>query len=154
MTGRRRTIRIGVDCGGTNTDAVLVDLTPGAAEVVLSKCKTPTTPQVTHGIQHAVRAALAAAPEVDRKDIHALSVGTTHFVNALVQRSEAHLERVAVIRLCGSFSRRTPPFASFPYELRELLEGPHFLVEGGLQIDGSEVSEVRHVSAIGLIRHR
>ena len=82
--------------------------------------------------------------------MQALSVGTTHFVNALIQRSKAHLERVAVIRLCGSFSRRTPPFASFPYELRELLEGPHFLVEGGLQIDGSEISEVSELSPISL----
>ena len=50
MAVSNRTIRLGVDCGGTNTDAVLVDLTPGAPEVVISKFKTPTTPQVTHGI--------------------------------------------------------------------------------------------------------
>ena len=38
-------IRIGIDVGGTNTDAVLMD-----GSVVLAEVKTPTTPDVTGGI--------------------------------------------------------------------------------------------------------
>ena len=148
MVTPNRTLRIGVDCGGTNTDAVLVDLTTGASEVVLAKFKTPTTPEVTHGIQTAITTVLEAVPSIKKINVQAVSVGTTHFVNALVQRSAAQLERVAVIRLCGAFSRRAPPFASFSYELRELLEGPHFLVQGGLQIDGSEISQVSDSTAV------
>jgi N-methylhydantoinase A/oxoprolinase/acetone carboxylase beta subunit len=45
-------LRIGVDVGGTHTDAVLLD----AAHTVLAKAKVPTTPDVTGG----VRGALAA----------------------------------------------------------------------------------------------
>jgi hypothetical protein len=56
--------------------------------------------------------------KVDLQDIEAVAVGTTHFVNALVERNDEFLERVAVIRLCGAFTRGSPPFASFPYELR------------------------------------
>jgi hypothetical protein len=48
-----------------------------------------------------------------------------------------------VIRLCGPYSRLSPPFAGFPYELRHVLEGPAFLVEGGIQVDGKEISKVR-----------
>ncbi|WWC91500.1 uncharacterized protein L201_006446 [Kwoniella dendrophila CBS 6074] len=140
-----REIRIGVDCGGTNTDAAVLDLTPGAEKVVLAASKTPTTPQVTNGIQKVISKVLKQCEtenNLKKKDIKAISIGTTHFVNALIQRSENGLERVAVIRLCGPFSRRTPPFAGFPYELREILQGPCFFVEGGLQIDGSEISSV------------
>lgn len=136
-------IRIGIDCGGTNTDAAVLDLAPNAPKVVLATTKTPTTPEVTLGIQTAITKVLDDLENVELHHIEAVSIGTTHFVNALIQRSADHLSRVAVIRLCGPFSRNTPPFAGFPYELRELLEGPHFFLKGGLQIDGSLISSVR-----------
>lgn len=141
-TAEERKLRIGVDCGGTNTDAVILDLSEGAKEVVLAASKAPTTPEVTHGIQDAINAVLNATPSIRAQSIQAVSIGTTHFVNALISRSTDRLARVAVIRLCGPFSRATPPFAGFPFELREIMEGPTFLVEGGLQIDGSEIAQV------------
>ncbi|VAV91791.1 Hydantoinase/oxoprolinase family protein, partial [hydrothermal vent metagenome] len=42
-------MRIGVDVGGTNTDAVLLD-----GDRVLSWCKMPTTPNVGDGITAAI----------------------------------------------------------------------------------------------------
>jgi N-methylhydantoinase A/oxoprolinase/acetone carboxylase beta subunit len=65
-----------------------------------------------------------------------------HFVNALVERNRARLDRVAVIRLCGPFTHGTPPFVGFPLDLKHILKGPCFLVSGGLQIDGSEIASV------------
>ncbi|ORY25549.1 putative hydantoinase [Naematelia encephala] len=142
-TGPRQILRLGVDCGGTNTDAVLLDLTPGSKKVVLDATKSPTTPEVTHGIQAAVSTVLnRSTTTVQRAGIQAVSIGTTHFVNALITRSSEHLERVAVVRLCGPYSQRTPPFIGFPYELRDIMEGPHFFVNGGLQIDGRQITEV------------
>lgn len=142
-TDSASTIRIGVDCGGTNTDAVLLDLTPGAERVVLDATKSPTTPEVTHGVRAAVSTLLDRCTDNSQRErIQAVSIGTTHFVNALITRSNKHIERVAVVRLCGPYSRRTPPFIGFPYELRDIIEGPHFFVEGGLQIDGREISQV------------
>lgn len=135
-------IRIGVDVGGTNTDAVVVDLAPSAKDVILASTKTPTTSDVSLGVQKSIEIVLKNASHIPRENIQAVNIGTTHFVNALIQRSAAHLERVAVIRLCGTFTRSTPPFAGFPYELRALLEGPHYFVDGGLQIDGSEIAPV------------
>ncbi|KII93913.1 hypothetical protein PLICRDRAFT_102080 [Plicaturopsis crispa FD-325 SS-3] len=134
-------LRLGVDVGGTNTDAVLLDLSPGPRRgLVLASAKHLTTSDVTLGIQNAVQRVLEHAQNTAH--IQALSIGTTHFVNALIERDPRRLDKVAVIRLCGPFSRGTPPFVGFPRDLRDLLEGPHFLLSGGLQIDGSEISPV------------
>lgn len=157
MTVAHKTLRIGVDVGGTNTyvvgfnackrctdalsDAVILDLTPGAPTPVLASHKATTTPDVTLGIQNAVKATLEKA-NVDKSKIQAVAIGTTSFVNSLIERNAEKLEKVAVVRLCGPYSRLSPPFAGFPYELRHVLEGPAFLVEGGIQVDGKEISKV------------
>ncbi|KAG2059779.1 hydantoinase [Suillus hirtellus] len=134
-------LRLGVDVGGTNTDAVLLDLSEGSRRGhVLASAKHLTTPDVTLGIQNAIESVLTRAQS--KSNIQALCIGTTHFVNALVERDPRRLDRVAVIRLCGPFTHGTPPFVGFPHELRDLLEGPHFLLSGGLQIDGSEIASV------------
>ena len=49
-------LRLGIDVGGTNTDAVVLD----RYDRVLAKAKLPTTPDVTGGIEDAVDAVLAA----------------------------------------------------------------------------------------------
>ncbi|KAH7913302.1 hydantoinase, partial [Hygrophoropsis aurantiaca] len=134
-------LRLGVDVGGTNTDAVLLDISPGSRRgLVLASAKRPTTSEVTLGIQDAIQSVLQQVQNTS--NIQALSIGTTHFVNALVEKDPKRLDRVAVIRLCGPFTQGTPPFVGFPYDLRHLLEGPCFLVSGGLQIDGSEIAVV------------
>lgn len=130
-------LRLGVDVGGTNTDAVLLDILQG----VIASAKHPTTPDVTRGIQQAIKDVIDQVPNATI-DIQSVSIGTTHFVNALIERDPARLDRVAVIRLCGPFSHGTPPFVGFPLDLRAFLQGPCFLVSGGLQIDGSEISSV------------
>ncbi|KAF8839162.1 putative hydantoinase [Paxillus ammoniavirescens] len=137
----RPVLRLGVDVGGTNTDAVLLNMSEGSQRgQVLASSKHLTTPDVTQGIQNAIQDVLDQVP--DATTIQAVSIGTTHFVNALVERNRTRLDRVAVIRLCGPFTHGTPPFVGFPRELRDLLEGPCFLVSGGLQIDGSEIASV------------
>ncbi|KAM0746963.1 putative hydantoinase [Meredithblackwellia eburnea MCA 4105] len=134
-----RRLRLGVDVGGTNTDAVLLDLAPTHRGAVLASHKAPTTKDVTDGIEAAIRAVL---PSDTLEAVQTLSIGTTHFVNALVERNTRLLDRVAVIRLCGPFSHGTPPFVGFPRELRAILEGPSFLLSGGLQIDGREIAPI------------
>ncbi|KAK8847715.1 hypothetical protein IAR55_005574 [Kwoniella newhampshirensis] len=141
MTVTRKSLRIGVDVGGTNTDAVILDLTPSTTTPILASFKSPTTPDVTLGIQRAISGCLEQA-STDRSRIQAIAIGTTSFVNSLVERDVRKLERVGVIRLCGAHSRLCPPFVSFPYELRAVLEGPVWMAEGGLQVDGKEISTV------------
>ncbi|WWC72806.1 uncharacterized protein I206_106770 [Kwoniella pini CBS 10737] len=141
MTVAHKTLRVGVDVGGTNTDAVILDLTPGTEHPVLASFKSPTTPDVTVGIQKAISGCLDKS-STDKSRIEAISIGTTSFVNSLVERDPRKLERVGVVRLCGPHSRLCPPFVSFPFELRAVLEGPVWMVEGGLQVDGKEISSV------------
>ena len=47
-------LRIGIDVGGTNTDAVVLDV----ENRLLAKFKTPTTPDLTSGIATALEAVL------------------------------------------------------------------------------------------------
>jgi N-methylhydantoinase A/oxoprolinase/acetone carboxylase beta subunit len=82
--------RIGIDVGGTNTDAVLLE--DGR---VVHAVKTPTTAEVTTGIVDAL-ARLISHPEVAAGTIDGVMIGTTHFVNAVVQRRD--LSRVAAVR--------------------------------------------------------
>lgn len=144
-------LRLAVDVGGTNTDAVLLH---GDSVIGLAKCRTSA--DVLSGIQSAVKAALAGSnvgafvitvdtstPDVsdmqrmstdasvlaaDSADVSACMLGTTHFVNACVQCRG--LARVAVFRLCGPATRALPPCCDIPVELRSALEIQHQLLDG------------------------
>ncbi|KAL2849707.1 hypothetical protein BJX68DRAFT_255403 [Aspergillus pseudodeflectus] len=134
--------RIGVDEAGTNTDAVLIALD---SMTIIASHKSPTTPDVTTGITNAVRTVIDAA-NVSLSSIGCVIIGTTHFVNAVVQRSPS-LRRVAVIRLCGGpddgFGRGIPPFIDFPSDLRSCIESDRqYFCHGGYQISGEEISSV------------
>ena len=66
-------MKIGVDVGGTNTDAVIM----GPAGVA-GWCKTPTTADVFSGIVQAITRAKEEA-DVDAADIDCVMIGTTQF---------------------------------------------------------------------------
>ena len=82
---------LGVDTGGTYTDAVIVD---EAADLVIGKAKSLTTrADLALGIGRAVDAALAQSG-VAAKDVALVSLSTTLATNALV---EGQGGRVALI---------------------------------------------------------
>jgi N-methylhydantoinase A/oxoprolinase/acetone carboxylase beta subunit len=122
--------RIGVDVGGTNTDAVLLE--DGR---VVHAVKTPTTEDVTGGIVVAL-GKLTGHPDVARRSIEGVVIGTTHFVNAVVQRR--HLSRVAAIRIGLPASASLPPFCDWPDDLAQLVRGEVVMLEGGHEYDGRE----------------
>src|SRR5216683_7001264 len=122
--------RIGIDVGGTNTDAVLLE--DGR---VVHAVKTPTTSDVTGGIVAAL-GLLTRHPEVSRSRIDGVVIGTTHFVNAVVQRR--HLSPVAAIRIGLPASASLPPFCDWPSDLAALVRGQVFVLEGGHEYDGRE----------------
>src|SRR3954451_4878111 len=119
--------RIGIDVGGTNTDAVLVD--DGKVKVAV---KAPTTADVTTGIVNATRLLREQYRYTD--DIAAVLVGTTHFVNAVVQRR--HLSKVAAIRIGAPATTALPPFVDWPEDLAELVNGGVWQLQGGHDYDG------------------
>jgi N-methylhydantoinase A/oxoprolinase/acetone carboxylase beta subunit len=141
----KRALRIGVDVGGTNTDAVLLDLDAVHQDSrgVLAFHKTPTTsPNVTDGIETAVANILQQAGEDCVSEITCLIIGTTHFLNAVIERDRHRLSKVAVIRLSKSFTKDIPPFSDFPPVLAEMLHGYHGYIDGGLHIDGSQEAPI------------
>ncbi|MEV4318891.1 hydantoinase/oxoprolinase family protein [Actinocrispum sp. NPDC049592] len=143
-------MRIGIDVGGTNTDAVLLS----AANRLLASVKTPTTPDVTDGVAWAVNdllAAAAAAGAIERiDDLQAVMIGTTHFTNAIVERRG--LTPTAVVRLALPATAALPPLVGWPKQLREAVGTQHYLVHGGYEYDGSELAtmdpdELKRVAA-------
>ena len=123
-------LRLGVDVGGTNTDAVVLD----AEDRLLAKAKVPTTPDVTKGIE----AALAGVVEqVDRARITHAMFGTTHATNAVLERRG--LRRVGVLRLGGPATQAIRPLFGWPDDLREAVSAGERIVHGGFEFDGREL---------------
>ena len=125
-------MRIGVDVGGTNTDAVILD----GARVVAS-VKRPTSADVSTGIKNAIAALLSDAA-IGPAEVAAVMIGTTHFTNAFIQA--AGLARVAAIRIGFPAARSIPPFASWPVRMREAVGGYAKMVAGGFQFDGRPIA--------------
>ena len=123
--------RIGIDVGGTNTDAVLV--TDRGIEQAI---KTPTTADVTSGVVNALQSLLAACDK-DFGLIDAVMLGTTHFTNAVVQRRD--LIKTAAIRIGLPASASLPPFVDWPKDLAAIADGGVYMLEGGHEYDGRPI---------------
>ena len=135
-------MRIGLDVGGTNTDAVLMNGTK-----LLAQAKRPTTPDVTTGLLAALEEVVKSAPT--ETEIQAVMLGTTHFTNALLEGKS--LAPTAVIRLCRPATTLLPPLVDWPNALRKTIGGHGYMLDGGNEFDGSEISpfdpdEVRKVA--------
>ena len=125
-------MRIGIDVGGTNTDAVLMD-----GLDVLGWRKTPTTPDVGFGIIEVLRELLAQT-KVSAADVQAVMIGTTHFTNAIVERRR--LVEVAAIRLGLPATRSLPPLTDWPADLASAVGRHRYLLRGGNEFDGREIA--------------
>ncbi|KAI8940170.1 hypothetical protein NX059_003877 [Plenodomus lindquistii] len=80
---------------------------------------------------------------IEPASIASVTIGTTHFVNAVVTRDASRLSKVAVIRLSSAFSKHVPPCVDWPSSLRNIVLGHYALVKGGLEIDGSLISDIK-----------
>lgn len=126
-------MRIGVDVGGTNTDAALI-----RGRKVIAAVKRPTSADVGSGIVEAVEALIAEA-RVKPDDIAAVMIGTTHFTNAFVQRRD--LTKVLALRIGAPASRGVPPYSGWPADVRGAVFGGSELVAGGFEYDGRPIAE-------------
>ncbi|KAN0115026.1 hypothetical protein V8E51_004570 [Hyaloscypha variabilis] len=125
---------IGIDVGGTNTDSVILQ-----NESVLAWHKTATTLDIHQGVETAIAAVVKKAG-TPPSHVDCVKIGTTQFVNAVLEQDASKLDKVAVIRLCGPYSRGSPPFLDFPPRLRTLVEGHFGYVDGGYQVDGTPIT--------------
>lgn len=123
-------MRIGIDVGGTNTDAVIID-----GQNVKASIKTATTTNVLDGIVTALESMLKQeSPE----KIESVMLGTTHFANALVEGKR--LSKTAVVRLGYPYGQALPPFVNFPEHLKGHMKGPTYILPGGHEFDGREIT--------------
>lgn len=99
-------IRVGIDVGGTNTDAVLVE-----GGTVRHAVKTMTTREVELGIVAAMKR-LVSESAVAPRWIDAVMIGTTHFTNAVVQRRD--VSRIGAVRIGLPAAATLPPFVDWP----------------------------------------
>jgi len=127
-------LRIGVDVGGTNTDAVLMENSD-----VQNSCKAPTTPDVMTGVLNALNTVLESSG-VDRSQVDAVMIGTTHFTNAVVQRQS--LAPTAAVRLGLPATSSLVPMVDWPEDLRQLIGNHYALAHGGNEFDGRKISEI------------
>lgn len=125
-------LRLGIDVGGTNTDAVVLD----RDDRLLAKAKRPTSADVTTGIGAALDAVLADAA-VDKERITHVMLGTTHATNAVLERRS--LDRVAVVRIGAPSSTAVPPLIMWPDDLRAAVSAGEAIVSGGIEFDGREI---------------
>lgn len=137
-------MRIGIDVGGTNTDAALLD-----GRRVLAEVKVPTTRDVTGGIREALGVLLERSG-VESGSVQAVMIGTTHFTNAVVEAKR--LVPVAAVRLGLPATKALPPMVDWPQRLRDALGGHVYLCHGGHEFDGRSLSplnpeELRRVAA-------
>jgi N-methylhydantoinase A/oxoprolinase/acetone carboxylase beta subunit len=137
-------MRIGIDVGGTNTDAALMD---GA--IVRGACKSPTTADVSSGITAVLRQVLAMTG-VSVGEIKAVMIGTTHFTNAVVERRR--LLEVAAIRLGLPATKALPPMTDWPRDLADTLGRHTFMVHGGNEFDGRKIAPLDEVELARIAR--
>jgi N-methylhydantoinase A/oxoprolinase/acetone carboxylase beta subunit len=125
-------LRIGVDVGGTNTDAVVM-----AGRDILAAIKVPTSADVTSGLMQALREVQAQAG-IAPADVGLVVIGTTHFTNAVIERK--HLSETAVVRLCLPAAQCLPPMVDWPADLRAVVGDHVFLASGGVEFDGTPIA--------------
>jgi N-methylhydantoinase A/oxoprolinase/acetone carboxylase beta subunit len=124
--------RIGVDVGGTNTDAVVM-----AGRDIVAAVKVSTSTDVTSGLIQALHQVLTSA-RLAPSDITMVVIGTTHFTNAVIERRQ--LSETAVVRLCLPAAQCLLPMVDWPADLRAAVGNHHYLSSGGLEFDGTPIA--------------
>ncbi|ADU51959.1 Hydantoinase/oxoprolinase [Thermaerobacter marianensis DSM 12885] len=125
--------RLGIDVGGTNTDAVILD----ENRRVVAKAKTPVTDDVISGIVQVVSRVIREAG-IDPSQITHAMLGTTQVTNAIIERRG--LLPVGILRLGSPATHAIRPLAAWPEDLRRAVEGPVAIVPGGVEYDGRPIS--------------
>jgi len=136
---------LGVDVGSTNTDAVIVDENRNFIE----GAKSTTTPDITTGIINSMKLVLEKA-KVNKDDIVAVSFGTTHVINAIVQRKG--LGRVGVIRIGAPATRSVEPGIDWPEDLKKVVIAGYTIIRGGHEYTGEQIVELDRDAVIKTLK--
>ena len=125
-------MRIGIDVGGTHTDAVILD-----QQSVVASTKVLTSPNVRDGVVNALDDVLEQSG-VERQTIEAVMIGTTQFTNAVIERRE--LAQTAIIRIALPSGEMVPPMIDWPDDIGEAIGRNVYMVHGGKTYDGFPIA--------------
>eukprot|EP00794_Sanderia_malayensis_P007001 gene7000-7786_t len=145
------TLCIGVDVGGTNTDVVILQ-----GNNIAAKAKIATTIDITSGVASCIDSVInnlaqkiTQTPHEVKNLLTRVSIGTTHFINAVIQRK--NLDKVSVIRLCGPSSKALPPFIDFPSDLKDEINAGCYLLNGGFHFDGRQITALDEEEVVSAV---
>ncbi|WP_320127501.1 hydantoinase/oxoprolinase family protein [uncultured Sphaerochaeta sp.] len=124
--------RLGIDVGGTNTDAVLID----ENLTVVADIKQPTSEDIYSGILEALHKILEIS-KVDKSLITKAMLGTTQCTNAIVERK--HLSKIGILRIGAPASVAIPPMVDWAESLKSIAVKT-VVVGGGYEYDGKEIA--------------
>ena len=127
------TLKMGIDIGGTHTDAVLID---GHGNIIAWNKATTTSP-IEHGFMKVLKDLLHKAGRPP-KSITEISIGTTHALNAIIERQG--LNSVGLIRLAGHQPMTLPPCYAWPNDLRQAILCGVEQLNGGYECDGRSLT--------------
>ncbi len=127
-------MRIGIDVGGTHTDAVLLE-----NDNIIATNKSLTTSDVASGIIESLHALLNKA-QIGPEGVAGVMIGTTQFTNAVVERRQ--LSPVAIIRLALPSGKGCPPMIEWPEDLRDTIKPSIYNCHGGYLYDGHPVVQI------------
>ena len=124
--------KLGIDVGGTNTDAVLVD----ENRTVVADIKYPTSADIYDGILGAMRTVLEVSG-VDPKQIHQAMLGTTQCTNAIVERK--NLAPIGILRIGAPATTGIRPMVDWAEDIQKIAVGST-IIGGGFEYDGKELA--------------
>ncbi len=127
-------LRIGIDVGGTHTDAVLLD-----GDAVIASTKALTSADVTTGILDALETILTEHRGIE-DTVEAVMLGTTQFTNAVIERRE--LAEVAAVRIGIPSGTGIPPKIGWPDDVARSLGDNVYMIRGGYLYDGWALAEL------------
>lgn len=124
--------KLGIDVGGTNTDAVLVD----ENRHVVSDIKYPISSDVYEGIVGAMREVLSVSG-VDPSEIRQAMLGTTQCTNAIVERK--NLAPIGILRIGAPATTGIRPMVDWAEDIQSIAVG-NKIIGGGSEYDGKELA--------------
>ncbi|WP_409433030.1 hydantoinase/oxoprolinase N-terminal domain-containing protein [Litorimonas sp. RW-G-Af-16] len=137
-------MRIGIDVGGTHTDAVILN-----GDQVIAATKSLTTADVVSGISNALDDILTSGG-VRVEQIQTVMIGTTQFTNAIIERKS--LSRMAAIRIGLPSGRGMPPMVDWPDDMRAAINAQVHMIHGGYLYDGYPLADLREAEIAAVIR--
>ena len=131
--------KLGIDVGGTNIDAVLIDSDLN----VVAEVKNPTSGNVFEGIMGAVQALLDKT-QIDRSQIGQAMLGTTQCTNAIVERK--HLAKIGLLRIGAPATTGVLPMVDWAEDIQFICE-KSAIIRGGFEYDGKELAPLDEEAA-------